>query len=128
MGAQAILVGTVYLANEGGGDVPLPRAHEEGLGSDRDGRRTAVLEAQESDALSVDREVDVLESGAVAEERLDREDVLPVGGEVVHHHDSAARSKGGAIQVIPGVLRDLDRARVLDARRTGLRVADREAA
>ncbi len=117
MRAQPIVVRPFDRSNEGGGDPVLARAHEDRPGLDRNTLGPAVWKSQQRDAFAVDRDVDILEAGAVAEKGLDRENVLTVRREVVGDHEPTARSVGRALDVIPRVLRDLDGIRVLDARR-----------
>ena len=87
-----------------------------------------MLEAEEADALPVDGDVDILEAGPLAEEGLDRDHVLPVHREVVGDDHPAARPVRRALDVIPGVLRDVDRIRVLGRLGERVRVADRDPA
>ena len=121
---QTVFVRSLDRAHERRRDLPLARPHEDRLGPDREGRAAAVLEAEQRDALAVDRDVHVLEAGSLAEECLDREHVLPVHREVVRHHHPAARPVRRALDVVPRVLRDVDRVRVLGGLREGVRVAD----
>ena len=125
---QAVLVRPLDRAHERRRDPALACPHEDRLGADRHRRASAVLKADEGAALPVDRDVDVLEAGPLTEERLDRKHVLPVHREVVGHDHAAARPVRRALDMIPGVLRDVDRVRVFRGLRPCVRVADREPA
>ena len=121
---QAVLVRPLDRAHERRRDLALPRPNEDGFRPDRRRRAPAVLEAEECDPFPVNRDVDVLETGPLPEERLDRDHVLPIRREVVGHDHPAARPVRRALDVIPGVLRHVDRVRVLGRLRGGGRVAD----
>ena len=88
----------------------------------------AVLQREGCHADAVDRDVEILESRTLPEERLEGEDVLAVGGEVVRDDHAAPRPEGRAVQVIPRVLRDVDRVRVLRRNRGSRGVSDGESA
>ena len=102
----------------------LARANEDGLALDGNVLHPALRKAEKGDALAVDREVDVFESGAAPEEGLDREDVLAVRREVVADDDPAARPVGCVLDVIPRMLRHLDRVRVFGGGRERVAVSD----
>ena len=125
---QAVLVRALDRAHERGRDLALARPHEDRFGADWDRGASPMLETEERHALSVDGDVDILEAGALTEERLDRDHVLAVHGEVVSHDHSAARPIRRALDMVPRMLGDVDRVRILGGLRQGVRVADSDPA
>ena len=127
-GTQPILVGPVDLTDERRHYPVLTRSDDDRLRPDRNAPAPVVLEGQQRHAFAVDRKIDILEGRAPAEERLHLEHVRAVGREVVGDDDSATRPVGGAFELVPRVLRDLDRTRVLRRGRDGVRNADSQTA
>ena len=87
-----------------------------------------MLEAEERDTLAVDRDIYILEPRPLAKQGLDREHVLPVHRKIVSHHHPAPRPVWSALEMIPGMLRDVDGVRVLGGTGPGVRVPDGEPA
>ena len=116
MRTNQIFVRSFRPAHERRGNLLLAGFHENGLreelidperkvgGVDRAVHVALVLD--ERDPLAVDRHVDVLEIHADAAFDVHLELVVAVRREDVVGHDAAARSVRGAVDVIPGVLRD----------------------
>ena len=125
---ETVVVRPVDGANEGRRNLPLTRRDNDGWGLDRHRGATVVLQRELRDPFAVDGEVDVLEARALPEEGADGEDVVAVRRKVVRDDHAAARAVGGALDVIPSVLGDLDGVGVLDRPGGRAGVADREAA
>ena len=132
--ANQIFVRPVDPAHERGGDALLTGAHENRLGADRAAAaavraaRGARLGLEQRDPLAVDRDVDVLEPRVRTRHQIDLEHVLAVGRKDVLDDHAAARPERRAFDVVPGVLRDVARARVDRVDRRRVTVADRHPA
>ena len=85
----------------------------------------ASLVVEQRDALTVDRDVDVLEARSGSPRHVDAEGVLRVDREDVISDDAAARSERRTFDMIPGMLRSERRRIVYDERRGCLPVTDR---
>ena len=134
MGTDQVFVRSVLPPDEGGGDPPGAGADEDGPGQGDHatppvGAGPAVrVVGQERDPLAVDRDVDVLEPRVGAGGEGHPEGVFGVRRERVVHHQPAARAVGRALDVVPGVLREVLRVGVGVIHRLSAALADRETA
>ena len=111
VGADQVLVGAVGPPDEGGRHPVRPRPHEDrrrrgGHAAPAVGVHAAVgVVVQQGHPLAVDRDVDVLDAGVGPRGERQLEDVLGVGGEDVVGDEAAPGAVGGALDVVPRMLR-----------------------
>jgi len=138
MRLDEILVRAVHLLHEAHTQRALAARDGEGLGeqvvgAERQVGRFAVaidaaIVAQQRHALAVDGDIDVLDRTSHAAAHVHADLIDAVGREGVLDHHAAARAVGGAVDLIPRVLRGEGRGLVEDLRQPGLAVPNGHAA
>ena len=132
MRANQVFVGAIGSADERRGDTMLTRAHDERLGTN--GGATSTVRAasrfrvvDQADALSVDGYVDVFEPRVVPRAESHLEHIFAVRGKDVVDDHAASRSVRRAFDVVPRVLREINRVRVGMVDGGGVAVAESQA-
>ena len=124
--ANQVLVGTVDLADERSRHLVLPGADHNRFGADGatatavGAARRSGLVREQPDTFAVNGDVDVLELREQIRRELHLEHVFGVGREHVIDDDAAARAERCAVDVIPGMLRDVAGVGVVESTEAAL--------